>query len=251
MSPYGEDLALVHVESTDHAESAAPGLLALLAQAGFGEGHVVDLGCGDGGWCVRLEEAGFQAHGVDLSPAMVARARGRGATARFTVGSLLEVSWPICVAVTALGEVLNYQFDTGNTWERLVECFARIFDALVPGGLLIFDVAGPGRCPEPRQVFHGGEEWMVLVETLEDHAAKTLTRKIITFRRVGAGYRRSDETHSLQIYSSDAFKSALTAIGFTVEIVEAYGEYAIPFPGSYGVVARRPEGRSGARGDSA
>jgi SAM-dependent methyltransferase len=240
MSAYEEDLAYVHVESTSHASGAAAGLIEALRGAGIEDGLVVDLGCGDGGWCAHLAEAGYGALGIDYSPAFIRRARGRGSSARFEVGSFMDVELPRCNAVTALGEVFNYRFDAQNTWPQLVGLFERIFTALAPGGLLIFDVAGPGRCPTPKQLFHGGDDWMVLVDTVEDAVAATLTRKITTFRRVGDLYRRADEVHHLQLYRPDALCEALTNIGFEPQVVSKYGDYLIPFAGCFGVVANKP-----------
>ncbi|MEW5927683.1 MAG: hypothetical protein AB1941_09365 [Gemmatimonadota bacterium] len=58
-SSYREDLASVHhVGFGDFAEGAAPGVLALLRQAGIREGLVVDLGCGSGVWARALRRYG-------------------------------------------------------------------------------------------------------------------------------------------------------------------------------------------------
>lgn len=47
---------------------------------------VVDLGCGTGTLSVLLAEAGHRVRGVDLSPAMVERARGKATDAGLEVG---------------------------------------------------------------------------------------------------------------------------------------------------------------------
>lgn len=53
-------------------------------------GRVLDLGCGTGKSAIWLAERGFDATGIDLSPAAIERARrsarGRGIGARFVVG---------------------------------------------------------------------------------------------------------------------------------------------------------------------
>lgn len=66
MPAYGPDVA--HVHDTGHgdfARDAAPGVLALLREAGIHDGLVVDLGCGSGIWAAALTEAGYDVVGVD------------------------------------------------------------------------------------------------------------------------------------------------------------------------------------------
>src|SRR5215218_7480954 len=99
---YGPDLAHVHdVAFGDWARDAAPFVLARLREAGIEDGLVVDLGCGSGIWAAGVL-------GVDGSAEMLALARSRAPGARLRRGSLHEVELPPCVAVTAVGECVNY-----------------------------------------------------------------------------------------------------------------------------------------------
>src|SRR5207248_184438 len=155
---YGDDLAHIHdVGYGDFARNAAPALLRLLRRSGLGGGWVVDLGCGSGIWAQALVSAGYDVLGTDLSPAMVALARARVPGGHFRVGSFVDAALPPCVAVTALGECFSFLFDRGNTRRGLRALFRRAHAALCPGGLLIFDVAGPGRVGGrgPRRVPRG------------------------------------------------------------------------------------------------
>lgn len=68
---------------------------------------------------------------------------------QFQVGSLLKTNIPDCIAVTAVGEVVNYLFDPDNTDQALRQLFYRVYHALIPGGLFVFDIA------EPNQVILG------------------------------------------------------------------------------------------------
>ena len=73
---YGEDLAWVHHDGFGaFARQSAPGLLALLRQAGIENGRVIDLGCGSGIWAAALGRAGYDAYGIDSSRHMIALAR--------------------------------------------------------------------------------------------------------------------------------------------------------------------------------
>lgn len=92
MEAYGRDLAHVHdLGHGDFARDAAPGVLALITDAGIHDGLVVDLGCGSGIWAAALVEAGYDVVGVDQSAALLQIARERAPAARFVHGSLFDV----------------------------------------------------------------------------------------------------------------------------------------------------------------
>ncbi len=79
------------------ALAAAPyerGVLALFAElvrAG-GDGPVADVGCGPGRITAHLRSLGVDAFGIDLSPAMIDRARRDHPGLRFAVGSMTDLS---------------------------------------------------------------------------------------------------------------------------------------------------------------
>ena len=70
-----------------------------------------------------------------------------------------------------------------------------------------------------------GEDWAVLVETEEDRATRSLTRRITTFRRPpgAAGYRRGDETHVQRLYGHAEAPPAARTAGFRVRTLRGYG----------------------------
>jgi SAM-dependent methyltransferase len=239
---YDDDLAYIHDAGFgDFSRGAAPALLRLLRQAALAGGLVVDLGCGSGIWARELASAGYDVLGVDVSAAMIALARERVPEGTFRRGSLLAAKVPPCVAVTAIGECLCYFGDGSDPWPALPELFRRIHDALRPGGLLLFDVAAPGRVPGrgPRKGWREGEDWTVLVEAEEDRRRKLLTRRITTFRKVGTLYRRGDEVHRLRLYTRAELGGLLRQAGFRVGFLRAYGKQRFP-PGYFAVVARKP-----------
>jgi SAM-dependent methyltransferase len=241
MRGYGDDLTYIHDAAfSDYNRNAAPGLLRILRRNGITDGLVVDLGCGSGRWARELNQRGYEVIGVDQSPAFIRRARKITPQCKFVRASLWRVKLPACDAVTSIGECLNYRFDRKTGKRELARLFGRVYRALRPGGVFIFDVAEPARVPEegPRRTFSQGANWAILVETAGDRSRKTLTRRIISFRRIGGRYRRSEEIHRLRLYSADEMVRMLRRAGFEVKCLTAYGRFRLP-PGILAFLARK------------
>ena len=234
---YGSDLAHVHdVAFGAWARQAAPFVLARLREAGIEDGLVADLGCGSGIWAAELLDAGYDVWGVDASAGMLAIARERAPDAQLVEGSLHEAQLPPCVAVTALGECVNY----GGP-PSLEPLLRRVRTALEPGGLLVFDAAGPGREPElRRRARHEGEGWVLRLEVQEDRATRTLARRIALVR----DGRASEEVHVLRLYECEEVVDWLEASGFDVTCHASYGA-APGLPGVWVYVAIRRAGSGG------
>ncbi len=241
MPGYGEDLAHIHDEGfSAFVELATTKIVELLADRGMASGLVIELGCGAGRTARRLTHAGFDVLGVDASPAMIAAARRAAPGAEFTVASFVDVELPPCRAVIAVGEVLGYMLDPANTEGMLAEVFGRVHAALEPGGLFVFDLAGPGRVPGPgpQRSWAAGRDWAVLVEAEEDRGTQELTRSITTFRRECELYRRGEEIHRLRLHRPAEVVRLLRGAGFRARVRRGYdGE---PFaPGHRVYLARR------------
>lgn len=240
---YTEDLAYIHdVGFAGFALKSAPGILEILSAGKIKDGLIVDLGCGSGLWARELTEAGYRVLGIDISESMIAIARNRVPDAEFRVESLFKADIPACSAVTSISECLNYLFDPDNDSWTLAQLFRRIYRALLPGGLFVFDIAEPGQMADGTitKGFTEGEDWIVLVEKSEDQEQGTLTRKIITFRKVGEHYRRSDETHHVRLYKSTDIARELRQEGFRVRTMHSYGHYKLP-KAHAAFIARKPE----------
>ena len=237
---YREDLAYIHDAGFgDFALQSAPGILEILDRNKIREGLVVDLGCGSGLWARELAKAGYRVLGIDISGAMISLARRRVPEAEFRVESLFEADIPPCNAVTALGEVLNYVFDPNHDSRALIPLFRRVYGALAPGGVFVFDVAQPGQVAQDTTTrgFTAGQDWVVLIEKEEDRG--TLTRRITTFRKVGEHYRRSDEVHRQRLYKAPDVARDLRRVGFRVRTSRGYGRYRLPRAHA-AFVARKP-----------
>lgn len=242
---YQEDLAFIHdVGYGEFARTAAPGILDIFARHKIHNGLVVDLGCGSGLWAEQLIKQGYDVLGIDISEAMIQLARRRAPQAEFRVASLFQADIPPCKAVTSLGECISYLFDTGNDNRTLRQLFRRIYTALAPGGVFIFDVMEPGelgRATTARS-FSEGDDWITVVEKHEDRRQQTLTRRITTFRKVGDLYRRADEIHRVRLYDAATMAAELRGVGFRVRTTRRYGSYAL-HKARVAFVARKIEAR--------
>lgn len=106
--------------------------------------------------------------------------------------------------------------------------FERIYQALLPGGLFVFDITDTRLMSFSAQSKAFTEDWLVLVDRQIDRAQETLTRKIITFRKVGEHYRRDDEIHRQQLYRVADVVADLQIVGFQVQTADRYGSYQLP-----------------------
>jgi SAM-dependent methyltransferase len=240
---YREDLAYIHdVGHGALAEAAAQRLVEELRGRGFRNGVVVDLGCGSGILARILSHAGYRIIGMDISDAMLAIARERAPDAELYVRSFVSADLPACIAVTAIGEVLNYAFDERNGTQARDDLFQGAYEALAPGGLLMLDMAVSDRTASiSHRTFVEGSDWAVLVESQLDETRHVLTRRITSFRQVGMLYRRDTETHQLILVDPNAILQSLRFVGFQAQRLAGYSTE--PFPiGVAGFLSQKPAG---------
>jgi SAM-dependent methyltransferase len=192
-------------------------------------------------WARELVDAGYEVLGIDISEAMIELSRNRVPEAEFRVGSLFGAEIPRCQAITAISEVLNYLFDAENEELGLGRLFRRVHDALVPGGVFVFDVLAPGQVLLGARTkgFSVGEDWAVLSELEEDAERGTMERRIVGFRKVGEFYRRAEEVHRVRLYAPSELTSELERAGFRVRTMRSYGGHPLS-EGHAAFVARKP-----------
>jgi SAM-dependent methyltransferase len=222
---YGEDLAAVH--DAGFGQIARAGARTLLSRLTV-DGPVADLGCGSGIAAAALVAAGREVVCVDPSPAMLALARARVPSARLEQATLTDADLPAGLAgACALGEVLNY--GAGS-----LAALPRIAAALAPGGVLVLDVAGPGREPARiRSTRQEGDGWTVWVDVAEQ--GNVLHRRIVVER----DGRRSAEEHVLRLYAPGEVLHALRGAGLQAEVLPGYDGLALP-SGLLAYAAARP-----------
>ena len=224
---YQRALARIHLEGFEaHWERAAPFVLETLQRHGVKSGRVIDLGCGGGGWARTLVEAGYEVCGVDISPTMIEHARSR-VQAELICGSFLRAPLGRCDAVTSLGEPISYL----ESQEQIRALFKRVFAALRPGGLFIFDlrVLRPGQSLEYSHA-RVEERWAVFSKTQISPEHNRLDRKITCFVRGNSGdggYERHEELHRLSVFGLGVIQGMLMLEGFVARWFEGYGSYTL------------------------
>ena len=214
---YGPAQARIHDERFGALARAAADMVC--DRLGASRGTVVDLGCGSGIYAAAMMAKGFNVVGVDLSPSMVELARAAAPAARIEAGSVHDFAIPKTLAVTALGEVLNYSTDGRAGLDALQALAKRVRAALEPNGVFMFDISTPGRGTYER--FHDAGDWSLGMHSVE--ADGSLTREIVIYTHIADGtFARIDETHELRLYEPADVIAALEAAGFAVEMRDTY-----------------------------
>ena len=139
---FGESVAATYDDSAEIYEPGAVdpavGLLARLA----GRGRALELGIGTGRIALPLRERGVRVHGIDLSPAMVARLRAKpgGAGISVAIGDFAATRVPGQYRVAYL--VYN-TIENLTTQDEQVACFRNAAAHLEPGGCFVIEVEVP------------------------------------------------------------------------------------------------------------
>jgi len=101
----------------------------------YGEGAVLDMGCGRGEWLELMGEAGFAAHGVDLDVGMLAACQGLGLSVE--QGDALEALQRL--PDTSQCVVSGFHIAEHVAFEVLQKMVMEALRVLKPAGLLILE----------------------------------------------------------------------------------------------------------------
>ncbi|HEY4593980.1 MAG TPA: class I SAM-dependent methyltransferase [Thermoanaerobaculia bacterium] len=135
---YNEACAEVYDEWFGSCEEAAVDLLAELA----GAGRVLELGIGSGLLALPLAARGIDLQGIDLSPAMVARLRGKpgGEAIPVTLGNFADVA---AEGEFSLIFVAYNTFFALPTQDEQVRCFQNVAAHLTADGVFVLEAFVP------------------------------------------------------------------------------------------------------------
>lgn len=204
---------------------------AVLHNAGKMPKTALDLACGTGSMSVLLAERGLRVLGADISEEMLTVAQQKTA-------ELDNPPYFICQPMQRLRlpepvDLVVCLLDSLNYLDELDDCpavFARVYKALMPGGVFLFDINTP--CKLRRldgQVFLDENDDSYCVWRAEfDAQENRCYYGIDLFRRQGALWTRSFEQHCEYAYDPQTLVKWLTEAGFAR--VEQYGDCTLHAP---------------------
>ena len=190
----------------------------ILAQEGLHPRTAVDLACGTGSVSVLLAQQGLRVTGVDLSEEMLTVAQQKAEELenppRFVCQSLQKLVLPrgVDLAVCAL-DSLDYITDPKDC----AEAIRRVYRALNPGGIFIFDVNTPEKLRAmDGQVFLDEDDDVYCVWRADfDEARRICTYGMDIFTRAGRLWQREGEAHEEYAYTRRELTEYLEQAGFS------------------------------------
>ncbi|MDY4582934.1 MAG: class I SAM-dependent methyltransferase [Candidatus Faecousia sp.] len=190
----------------------------ILRQEGLKPRTAVDLACGTGSVAAILARRGLRVTAVDMSEEMLTVAQQKTAEMenppRFLCQPLqrLWLDRGVDLAVCAL-DSLDYITNPADCAETI----RRIYKALNPGGIFIFDVNTPEKLRAmDGQVFLDEDDDVYCVWRGEfDEASNICSYGMDLFQRRGGLWQRSFEEHREYAYSREQLTEYLRAAGFT------------------------------------
>ena len=218
----------------------------ILAREGLKPRTCVDLACGTGSVTAILAKKGLQVMGVDMSEEMLTVASQKAGDIYpapwFICQSLQELKLPRAVdmAVCAL-DSLDYITDPKDC----AEAIRRVYKALNPGGIFIFDVNTPEKLRAmDGQVFLDEDDDVYCVWRGEfDEQTNICSYGMDLFQRRGDAWYRSFEEHCEYAYSEAQLVGYLKAAGFTKIEVWADREFVAPREGEQRIYIKARKGK--------
>ena len=194
---------------------------------------LLDLACGTGSVAAILAQNGLCVTAVDISPEMLTVAADKCADLenrpQFVCQPLQELRLPkgVDLAVCAL-DGLDYILDPDDCKEAI----RRVYKALNPGGIFIFDVNTPEKLRAmDGQVFLDEDDDVYCVWRGEfDEETNICSYGMDLFQRRGDLWERSFEEHQEYAYTREQLTEYLKAAGFTH--IKVYGDGIMEAPRS-------------------
>ena len=206
----------------------------ILKREGLKPRTAADLACGTGSVAAILAGRGLQVVGVDMSEEMLTVAQQRACEKEnmplFVCQALQEMRLPrgVDMALCAL-DGLDYILDPNDCKEAI----HRVYKALNPGGIFIFDVNTPEKLRAmDGQVFLDEDDDVYCVWRGEfDEETNICSYGMDLFQRQGKTWHRSFEEHQEYAYTVEQLTEYLKAAGFTHIRVYADGKLEAPTEG--------------------
>jgi len=205
---------------------------ALLQRHGKRPQSVLDLACGTGSMSVLMAKKGYRVLAADLSEDMLSMAWEKAAELEENMPYFIcqpmeqlqlpyEVDWIVCCL-----DSMNYVTDPLKCQEALKRCY----EALTPGGVLIFDINSEEKLKSlDGQVFLDENEDTYCVWRAEfDREENICYYGMDIFQREEDVWLRSFEEHAEYAYSAEQLKGYLQQAGF--RLIEVFGDQSFEAP---------------------
>ena len=197
----------------------------ILALEGVKPRTAADLACGTGSVSLLLAQHGYQVTGVDMSEDMLtvacSKAQQLDNPPVFACQKLQELHLPRGVDLAVCGlDSMNYIVDPTDC-EMTIK---RIYKALNPGGIFIFDVNTPEKLRAmDGQVFLDEDDDVYCVWRGEfDEETNICSYGMDLFQRSGKAWQRSFEEHQEYAYTQEQLMQYLKSAGFNN--IRVYGD---------------------------
>lgn len=220
----------------------------VMQRYGLTSGKVAECACGTGNLTLPLQRMGFAMTGIDISPDMLwqasQKARKEGLNIPFIRQDMCHLRLHRAMdAVLATCDGVNYL----TAEARVREFFAAAFEALRPGGILVFDVSTPYKLSTQlgnNLLFVDGEQYSYAWQNHYHEATRIVDLELAIFKRQeGDLYRRLDERQQQRAHTFEELQAWLAGAGFSQ--IACYGDRHMGMPGEkekrWHIAARKPQ----------
>jgi len=193
------------------------------------EAHTLELGCGTGHLAQQFLLKGYQVSGLDESEAMLKYARKNAPGGKFMLGDIrCFKSSPTFHGVCSTGT-----FNHVMNLEALTDVFQNIYAALLPNGLLVFDINLDGRY---QSLWKGSiddgdvqRDYAWATRSIYNSKDRVGQVQITLFQLLAGKWQRSDITWRVRGYSQVEVQSALENAGFmNIKSYDAEHDFGVP-----------------------
>lgn len=208
--------------------------------------YIADLACGTGNTTIPLAERGYEVYGIDIAPAMLAKAvekaGEKSVKPHFLEQDMRELTLPLPMdMITCYHDGLNYMLDPVD----LKRVFAGVYNSLRPGGLFIFDLNAVEKLSDAGGdvTFVDDNDMSLIWETSYDKDRDIWEITLTGFLRQGDKYEKFIEVHREKHFKSSEALGILKDSGF--EVLDMYHGFSFepPKPNSRRIfyVAQKPK----------